>query len=108
MRERSVARQLDKNSAYGRVFTWGEVELVGGGVRGVAVHEAARIIGKAGADEILVSDLTKALASSAGLEFDDRGTHELKGLTGECDSMPLLGSADPIARAPGTIPSTPP
>jgi class 3 adenylate cyclase len=61
----------------------GEVELVGARVRGVAVHEAARITGKAGADEILVSEITRMLASSAGLEFEDRGTHELKGLTGE-------------------------
>jgi len=61
----------------------GEVELVGGRVRGVAVHEAARIMSKAGADEILVSEITRMLASSAGLEFEDRGTHELKGLTGE-------------------------
>ena len=37
----------------------------------------------AGEDEILVSDLTRALASSAGLGFEDRGTHELKGLDGE-------------------------
>ena len=61
----------------------GEVELVGDDVRGVAVHEAARIMAAAGEDEILVSDLTRALASSAGLGFEDRGTHELKGLDGE-------------------------
>ena len=47
------------------------------------MHEAARIMSKAGADEILVSEITRMLASSAGLEFEDRGTHELKGLTGE-------------------------
>jgi len=61
----------------------GEVELVGADVRGVAVHEAARIMAAAAEDEILVSDLTRALASSAGLGFEDRGTHELKGLEGE-------------------------
>ena len=61
----------------------GEVELVGDDVRGVAVHEAARIMAAAAEDEILVSDLTRALASSAGLGFEDRGTHELKGLDGE-------------------------
>jgi len=60
-----------------------EVELVGEDVRGVAVHEAARIMAAAGADEILVSDLTRALAGAAGLRFEDRGTHELKGLDGE-------------------------
>jgi class 3 adenylate cyclase len=61
----------------------GEVEAVGDDVRGVAVHEAARIMGAAGPDEILVSDLTRTLAGAAGLTFDDRGVHALKGLEGE-------------------------
>jgi class 3 adenylate cyclase len=61
----------------------GEVELVGEDVRGVAVHEAARIMGVAAANEILVSDMTRALAQASGLAFDDRGTHRLKGLEGE-------------------------
>ena len=38
----------------------GEVELVGSDVRGVAVHEAARITAKAGEDEILVSEITRS------------------------------------------------
>jgi len=61
----------------------GEVELVGEDVRGVTVHEAARIMAAAGADEIFVSDLTRALAGAAGLAFEDRGTQTLKGLDGE-------------------------
>jgi len=61
----------------------GEVEMVGDDVRGVAVHEAARIMAAAGPDEILVSELTRMLAASAGLAFVDRGTHTLKGLGGE-------------------------
>lgn len=61
----------------------GEVELVGQNVRGVTVHEAARIMAAAGEDEILVSDLTRALAGASGLAFEDRGTHTLKGLEGE-------------------------
>jgi class 3 adenylate cyclase len=61
----------------------GEVELVGEDVRGVTVHEAARIMASAAADEILVSDLTRALAGASGLSFEDRGTHEFKGLDGE-------------------------
>jgi class 3 adenylate cyclase len=61
----------------------GEVELVGDDVRGVAVHEAARIMAAASDDEILVSDLTRALASAGGLGFEDRGTHALKGLAGD-------------------------
>jgi class 3 adenylate cyclase len=61
----------------------GEVEFVAGDVRGVAVHAAARITARAGADEILVSETTRVLAEGSGLEFEDRGTHELKGLEGE-------------------------
>lgn len=61
----------------------GEVELVGEDVRGVTVHEAARIMAAAGPGEILVSDLTRALAGTSGLRFDERGTFELKGLDGE-------------------------
>jgi class 3 adenylate cyclase len=61
----------------------GEVELVGRDVRGVTVHEAARIMAAAAPGEILVSDLTRALAGASGLAFEDRGTHALKGLEGE-------------------------
>jgi class 3 adenylate cyclase len=60
----------------------GEVEMVGQGVRGVAVHEAARIMAQAGAGEILVSERTRMFAG-ADHEFEDRGLHELKGLEGE-------------------------
>jgi class 3 adenylate cyclase len=58
----------------------GEVQVVGDNVQGMAVHEAARIMAKAGTDEILVSEITKALASAAGLSFEDRGEFELKGI----------------------------
>jgi class 3 adenylate cyclase len=61
----------------------GEIELVGRDVRGVAVHEAARIMAAAGEDEILVSDLTRVLAAGAGVGFEDRGPEALKGLDGE-------------------------
>src|SRR3990170_1581343 len=61
----------------------GEGELVGEDVRGVTVHEAARIMAAAGAGEILVSDLTRALAGASGLKFEDRGTYTFKGLDGD-------------------------
>jgi class 3 adenylate cyclase len=49
----------------------------------VTVHEAARITAAAGANEILLSELTCALANGAGFTFEDRGAHRLKGLEGE-------------------------
>jgi class 3 adenylate cyclase len=58
----------------------GEVELIGSDVRGVAVHEAARIMAAANADEILVSETTRALVLASGLEFEDLGTRPLKGI----------------------------
>jgi class 3 adenylate cyclase len=58
----------------------GEVELVGNDVRGIAVNEAARIVGQAAPDEILVSEAAKTFAETAGLTFEDRGLHELKGI----------------------------
>jgi class 3 adenylate cyclase len=61
----------------------GEVELVGEDVRGVTVHEAARVMAAAAPGEILVSDMTRALAGASGLTFEDRGTLILKGLSGE-------------------------
>jgi class 3 adenylate cyclase len=60
----------------------GEVETVGNDIRGVAVHEAARIMGEAAGDEILVSESARLFADSE-LVFEDRGVHTLKGLDGE-------------------------
>jgi class 3 adenylate cyclase len=60
----------------------GEVAVVGGQARGVAVHAAARVAALAGPGEILVSGTTHDLLDGAGLSFESRGAHELKGLTG--------------------------
>jgi class 3 adenylate cyclase len=48
----------------------------------VAVHTAARVAALAGSHEILVSRTVRDLASGAGIRFEDRGTHELKGIPG--------------------------
>jgi class 3 adenylate cyclase len=60
----------------------GEVEFVGGNVRGVAVHTAARVMSLAGADEVYVSATTSDLLEGSGVRLEDAGVHELKGLTG--------------------------
>lgn len=60
----------------------GEVTLVGGQARGVAVHAAARIAALAGPGEVLVSSTTNDALDGSDLRFDFRGAHELKGLTG--------------------------
>ena len=61
----------------------GEVELRGEDVGGLAVNLAARVMAQAQANEILVSSTVKDLVIGSGIEFDDRGAHELKGVPGE-------------------------
>jgi class 3 adenylate cyclase len=69
----------------------GEVELVNDDVRGVTVHEASRIMGAAAPDEILVSEITRTIAETSGLRFEDRGVRELKGLEGEWRLAAFVG-----------------
>jgi class 3 adenylate cyclase len=74
----------------------GEVERVGADIRGVAVHEAARIMAQARGNEVLVSELTRNLAAASGFVFDDRGTYALKGLPGEWRLFALASSTDSL------------
>jgi class 3 adenylate cyclase len=60
----------------------GEVELAAGNLHGLAVHAAARVSALAGPNEVLVSSVTRDLLDGSGLMFEERGVHELKGLTG--------------------------
>lgn len=60
----------------------GEIELRGDGVAGIAVHLAARVMGQAGAGEVVVSRTVRDLTIGSGLDFQDRGMHELKGIPG--------------------------
>ena len=61
----------------------GEVERVGEDVAGIAVHIGARIGALAGPGEVLVSGTVRDLVAGSGLEFADRGVHELRGVPGE-------------------------
>jgi class 3 adenylate cyclase len=61
----------------------GECELRGGDLAGMAVHIGARVGACAGPGEVLVSSTVKELVAGSGLAFEDRGTHELKGVPGE-------------------------
>ncbi|HEX3309895.1 MAG TPA: adenylate/guanylate cyclase domain-containing protein [Streptosporangiaceae bacterium] len=58
----------------------GEVEVVGEGVRGIAVHIGARVSALASASEVLVSSTVRDLVAGSGLQFEDRGSRELKGV----------------------------
>jgi len=58
----------------------GEVEILPSDIGGIAVHAVARIMALAGPSEVLVSSVTLGLANGSGLEFENRGSQELKGL----------------------------
>ena len=58
----------------------GEVEVVPGGIRGLAVHETARIMALGSAGDILVSSTTRELSADSGFSYVDRGIHHLKGI----------------------------
>jgi class 3 adenylate cyclase len=60
----------------------GEIEVTGDDIAGVAVHIAARVSALAGASEVLVSSTVRDLVAGSGIEFEDRGDHQLKGVPG--------------------------
>jgi pimeloyl-ACP methyl ester carboxylesterase len=78
---RDEARTLGLQIRFG--LHTGELELHGAEIRGIAVHTGARVVGKAGPGEVLASSTVKDLVAGSGLEFEDRGSHRLKGVPGE-------------------------
>jgi class 3 adenylate cyclase len=58
----------------------GECELIGDKVGGIAVHTGARVPSVAGAGEVLATSTVRDLVAGSGIEFEDRGEHELKGV----------------------------
>ncbi len=60
----------------------GEVELAGDDLRGVAVHLAARVMEVALPDEVLVSSTTRDLVAGTDLSFVEKGSYDLKGISG--------------------------
>jgi class 3 adenylate cyclase len=60
----------------------GEVELRSYGVNGIGVHIANRVMAAAGPSEVMVSRTVVDLVAGSGLEFEPRGEHVLKGVSG--------------------------
>jgi pimeloyl-ACP methyl ester carboxylesterase len=58
----------------------GECEVIGGKVGGIAVHTAARVPSAAQPGEVLATRTVKDLVAGSGIQFADRGEHELKGV----------------------------
>lgn len=80
----------------------GEIELREGRHRvgGIAVHIAARVMATAAPGEILVSSTVKDLVAGSGVEFSDRGVHDLKGVPGGWRLFAVEGTR-PEARREG-------
>ena len=64
-----------------------------GDVRGLAVHVASRIMGLAGGGEVYVSGTTYELIGGSSVTFEDRGEHELKGVSGRRRAYRLVRAA---------------
>jgi class 3 adenylate cyclase len=75
-----VVREIDLEVRAG-IHT-GECEMRGDDLGGLAVHIASRVGSLAGEGEVLVSGTVRDLVVGSGIEFDDRGEHELKGVPG--------------------------
>lgn len=77
----------------------GEVELTADRPSGVGVHLAARVMGRAGGDEVLVSATLRELVAGSGMTFQDRGSHELKGFSEPSRLYELDPDSVPASRA---------
>lgn len=58
----------------------GECVVARDGIEGIAVHIAARVAEQAQAGEVVVSQTVKDLVAGSGIEFTERGEHELRGI----------------------------
>ena len=70
----------------------GECEVIGDDVGGLAVHIGARVMSQADAGEVMVSSTVKDLVVGAGIEFADRGEHDLKGVPGPWRLFSVAGA----------------
>jgi class 3 adenylate cyclase len=90
---RDEVRELDLEIRAG--LHVGEIDVLDNDIAGLAVHIAARVSAMAGAGEILVSSTVKDLVVGSGLDFDDRGAHELKGVPGSWHLFAVRGPSRP-------------
>ncbi|MGI8928261.1 MAG: adenylate/guanylate cyclase domain-containing protein [Candidatus Limnocylindrales bacterium] len=77
----------------------GEAETAGEKVGGIAVVIGSRVMSAAGPGEVLVTGTLRELVAGSGLEFSDRGLHELKGIPGEWRLWALVRDAAEVDQA---------
>src|SRR5262249_844469 len=78
---RDAVRQLGLEIRAG--LHTGECEMAGSKVSGITVHTGARIAAAAQPQEVLASGTVRDLVAGSGIQFDDRGSHVLKGVPGD-------------------------
>ncbi len=71
----------------------GEVETIGDDVGGIAVNIGARVGGLAEPGEVLVSSTVRELVVGSGIEFEERGSHRLKGAPDQWHLFAVVGGA---------------
>jgi pimeloyl-ACP methyl ester carboxylesterase len=74
----------------------GECEQLDGKVGGIAVHIGARVAAQAGAGEVIVSRTVKDLVAGSGIEFQERGATQLKGVPGDWELFATARVAAPV------------
>ena len=76
----------------------GECEVRGDDIGGIAVHIGARVSALAGPNDVLVSSTLRDLVIGSGLEFEERGAHQLKGVPGEWHLFAVASSSGGLRR----------
>jgi class 3 adenylate cyclase len=83
----------------------GEIERRQGGIGGVAVHIAARVMALAGPGQVWVSSTVRELVVGSGIGFRPEGSHPLKGVPEErflysvnATPWPIWGSGAPATQ----------
>jgi class 3 adenylate cyclase len=72
----------------------GECEVTTSDLAGIAVHLTARVMATAEPGEVLTSATVKDLVVGSGLEFSERGAHQLKGVPGEWMLHSVTGDSE--------------
>lgn len=85
----------------------GECELLDADIGGLAVHIAARILGQAGAGDIVVSRTVRDLVVGSGTSFEDRGSVELRGVPGSWQLLAVHRQGMGADSAEAILASTP-
>ncbi len=87
----NVREALRRSGALDWVKGVWTVELRGDDIGGIGVHVAARVLEHARPGEVLVSAAVPLLVAGSGVEFEDRGEYELKGVPGIWKLFAVIG-----------------